>query len=159
MPWKWWNKVLERVVGKEYAEPPPCSYKWVNLWECHQQKTLLLMVSFWKKESGNSQNKFMAFFPLCQQTHIHRESPGSLASAILFFAATHMLLTRAKGLPLNGTISTVVIFVVRLQEDVHVDLPTQAEHVGVVTALRNLEQDLQSFLTVACTFSPERFIW
>lgn len=69
-----------------------------------------------------------------------------------------MLLTRAKGLPLNGTISTVVIFVVRLQEDVHVDLPTQAEHVGVVTALRNLEQDLQSFLTVACTFSPERFI-
>lgn len=38
--------------------------------------------------------------------------PGSLASAILFFAEMFMLLTRMEGLPLNGVVSAGVIFAV-----------------------------------------------
>lgn len=159
MPWWWWNKVLEWVAGKECAGPP-CLYKCMNLWEeCHQQKTLFLLVAFWKKESGNSQTTFMAFFfslPANRHTHIGNR-PRSIAFAILFFAERHMLLTRAEGLPLNGAVSAGIIFAVWIQEDVLVDPPTQAEHVGgrVVTALQDLEHDLQSLLTIACGVPPE----
>lgn len=99
----------------------------------------------------------------CQQTGRHTyvgKRPGSLACAILFFAKRHMLLTRAEGLPLNGVIPAGIIFAVRIQEDVLVYPPTEAEHVGgrVVTALQNLEHDLQSLLTITCAVSSERFM-
>ena len=72
----------------------------------------------------------------------------------------HVLLTRAEGLPLNGIVSAGIIFAVRIQEDVLVYPPAEAEHVGgrVVTALQNLEHDLQSLLTIACAVSSERFM-
>lgn len=71
-----------------------------------------------------------------------------------------VLLTRREGLPLDGVVSAGVIFAVRIQEDVLVDPPTQAEHVRgrVVTTLQDLEHDLQSLLAVAWTVSPERFV-
>lgn len=73
----------------------------------------------------------------------------------------HALPTRTEDLPLDGAVAAGAVFALRIQEDVLVDPPAQAEHVRgrAVTALQNLEHDLQSLLTVAGTVSPERVVW
>lgn len=69
-----------------------------------------------------------------------------------------MLFIRAKGLPFNGAVSAVDVTAVRIQEDVLVDPPTEAQHLRgrVLAALQNLQDHMKSLHLVSYFVSPER---